>query len=125
MVKYQSYLLNYNDDENNFYSIAKYDNGLNITNEVFSRGFNNNSWELENNVSNWVSWYADYTSPLYPTPTPPDDSVSDNHNRGTALPLTLIEEALDNSNLPVNCYVDQNGDAGRFLSEFMGYHGMW
>lgn len=38
---YQSYLLNYNDDENNFYSIAKYDNGLNITNEVFSRGFNN------------------------------------------------------------------------------------
>ena len=92
---------------------------------TFSRGFNNNSWELENNVYNWMSWYADYTSPLYPTPTPPDDSVSDNHNRGTALPLTLIEEALDNSNLPVNCYVDQNGDAGRFLSEFMGYHGMW
>ena len=41
------------------------------------------------------------------------------------MPLTLIEEALDNSNLPVNCYVDQNGDAGRFLSEFMGYHGVW
>ena len=38
---YQSYLLNYDDTENNFYSIAKYDNGLNITNEVFSRGFNN------------------------------------------------------------------------------------
>ena len=37
----------------------------------------------------------------------------------------MIEEALDNSDIPVNCYVDQNGDAGRFLSEFMGYHGMW
>ena len=38
---YQSYLLNYNDTDNNFYSLAKYDNGVNITNEVFSRGFNN------------------------------------------------------------------------------------
>ena len=92
---------------------------------TFSRGFNNNSWELENNVYNWVNWYADYTSPLYPTPSPPDDSYADNGNRGTALPITLIEEALDNSDIPVNCYVDQNGDAGRFLSEFMGYHGMW
>ena len=32
---------------------------------TFSRGFNNNSWELENNVYNWMSWYADYTPPLY------------------------------------------------------------
>ena len=92
---------------------------------TFSRGFNNNSWELESNVYNWVNWYADYTSPLYPTPSPPDDSFSDNGNRGTALPITLIEEALDNSDIDVNCYVDQNGDSGRFLSEFMGYHGMW
>lgn len=92
---------------------------------TFSRGFNNNSWELESNVYNWVNWYADYTSPLYPTPSPPDDSFSDNGNRGTALPVTLIEEALDNSDIDVNCYIDQNGDSGRFLSEFMGYHGMW
>ncbi|OUT42771.1 MAG: hypothetical protein CBB66_00505 [bacterium TMED6] len=92
---------------------------------TFSRGFNNNSWELESNVYNWINWYADYTSPLYPTPSPPDDSFSDNGNRGTALPITLIEEALDNSDIDVNCYVDQNGDSGRFLSEFMGYHGMW
>ena len=39
--------------------------------------------------------------------------------------MHLIEEALDNSDIDVNCYIDQNGDAGRFLSEFMGYHGMW
>ena len=92
---------------------------------TFSKGFNNNSWELESNVYNWVNWYSDYTSPLYPTPSPPDDSFLDNGNRGTALPITLIEEALDNSDINVNCYVDLNGDAGRFLSEFMGYHGMW
>ena len=92
---------------------------------TFSKGFNNNSWELESNVYNWVNWYSDYTSPLYPTPSPPDDSFLDNGNRGTALPITLIEEVLDNSDINVNCYVDLNGDAGRFLSEFMGYHGMW
>jgi len=92
---------------------------------TFSRGFNNNSWELESNVSNWVTWVADYTQPYFPTPSPPDDSVPNNHNRGTALPITLIEDALDNSDIDVNCYIDQNGNAGQFLSEFMGYHGMW
>ena len=92
---------------------------------TFSRGFNNNSWELESNVSNWVTWVADYTQPYFPTPSPPDDSVPNNHNRGTALPITLIEEALDNSDIDVNCYIDQNGNSGQFLSEFMGYHGMW
>ena len=35
---YQSYLLNYDDDSNSFYSLAKYDNGLSIKNEVFSSG---------------------------------------------------------------------------------------
>ena len=92
---------------------------------TFSRGFNNNSWELESNVSNWVTWVADYTQPYFPTPSPPDDSVPNNHNRGTALPITLIEDALDNSDIDVNCYIDQNGNSGQFLSEFMGYHGMW
>ena len=120
---YGDFEVDYQDTSSDFWRIIDEVKPVGII--TFSRGFNNNSWELENNVYNWVNWYADYTSPLYPTPSPPDDSVSDNHNRGTALPLTLIEEALDNSNLPVNCYVDQNGDAGRFLSEFMGYHGMW
>ena len=27
--------------------------------EWVSRGYNNNSWELESNVSNWVTWTAD------------------------------------------------------------------
>ena len=92
---------------------------------TFSRGFNNTSWELESNVSNWVTWVADYTQPYFPTPSPPDDTVPNNHNRGTALPLYAIEEALDNSDIDVNCYIDQNGNSGQFLSEFMGYHGMW
>jgi len=92
---------------------------------TFSRGYNNNSWELENNVYNHASWIADYTSPYYPNPSPPDDSVSPGYNRGSGLPLNLLEQTLDNSDIDVNCYIDVNGDAGQFLSEFMGYHGMW
>lgn len=92
---------------------------------TFSRGYNNNSWELESNVYNHPSWIADYSAPLYPTPSPPDNSVLPGHNRGTGLPLQLLEDTLDNSDIDVNCYIDINGDAGQFLSEFMGYHGMW
>ena len=90
----------------------------NIINEVkptgiitFSRGYNNNSWELESNVYNHPSWIADYTAPVYPTPTPPDDSVFPGHNRGSGLPLNTLEEILDNSDIDVNCYIDVNGDA--------------
>ena len=38
---YQSYLLDYDDDDNNFYSLAKYDDGLNIKNEIYSNGTKN------------------------------------------------------------------------------------
>ncbi len=120
---YGDFEVDYQDTSSDFWRIIEEVKPSGII--TFSRGFNNNSWELENNVYNWTNWYADYTPPLYPTPSPPDDSVADNHNRGTALPIHLIEEVLDNSDINVNCYIDQNGDAGRFLSEFMGYHGMW
>ncbi len=120
---YGDFEVDYQDTSSDFWRIIEEVKPSGII--TFSRGFNNNSWELENNVYNWTNWYADYTPPLYPTPSPPDDSVADNHNRGTALPIHLIEEVLDNSDININCYIDQNGDAGKFLSEFMGYHGMW
>ena len=66
---------------------------------TFRRGYNNNSWELESNVYNHPSWIADYSAPLYPTPTPPDNSVLPGHNRGTGFPLQLIEDTHDNSHV--------------------------
>ena len=120
---YGDFEVDYQDTSEDFWTIVNEVQPSGII--TFSRGYNNNSWELESNVYNHSSWVADYTAPIYPTPTPPDDSVLPNHNRGSGLPLNTLEETLDNSNIDVNCYIDVNGDAGQFLSEFMGYHGMW
>ena len=120
---YGDFEVDYQDTSEDFWTIVNEVKPSGII--TFSRGYNNNSWELESNVYNHSSWVADYTAPIFPTPTPPDNSVLPNHNRGTGLPLNTLEETLDNSNIDINCYIDVNGDAGQFLSEFMGYHGMW
>ena len=120
---YGDFEVDYQDTSLDFWNIVEEIEPTGII--TFSRGYNNNSWELESNVYNHPSWIADYSVPLYPTPTPPDNTVLPGHNRGSGLPLELLENVLDNSDIDVNCYIDINGDAGQFLSEFMGYHGMW
>ena len=52
---YQSYLLNYDSDNNSFYSLAKYDNGVDQENFIFSEGHNNMasfniSWQFRSNL---------------------------------------------------------------------------
>ena len=120
---YGDFEVDYQDTSLDFWNIVEQVEPTGII--TFSKGYNNNSWELESNVYNHPSWIADYSAPLYPTPTPPDNTVLPGHNRGSGLPLELLENTLDNSDIDVNCYIDINGDAGQFLSEFMGYHGMW
>ena len=34
-------------------------------------------------------------------------------------------DAVNESDLDLNSYIDANGDPGHFVSEFMGYHGVW
>ena len=51
---YQSYILDYSSDSNSFYSLAKYENGLDINNFLFSTGNNNLtslnlSWQFKGN----------------------------------------------------------------------------
>ena len=115
--------VDYQDTSEDFWAIVEDEKPFGII--TFSRGFNNYSWEIENNLRNRNNWYADYTTPFFPTPTPPDDSVEDNYNRNNALPMDEIIVAIENSGLAVDPYIDENGGAGMFLSEFMGYHGMW
>ena len=92
---------------------------------TFSRGYIDYSWELEYNYYNRTNWYGDYFSPIYPTPNPPDDNVDVNFLRNSTLPMQSIVDAVNSSNLELNSYIDINGDPGRFVSEFMGYHGVW
>ena len=91
---------------------------------TFSRGFNDMSWELENRLVNRTNWYDDYTAPLLPTPNPPDDTVNNYHVRYTSLPVADIINAIQNAHLGLDPYLD-NTNAGMFLSEFAGYHGIW
>ena len=91
---------------------------------TFSRGFNDMSWELENRLVNRTNWYDDYTAPLLPTPNPPDNTVNNYHVRYTSLPVSDIINAIQEAHIGLDPYLD-NTNAGMFLSEFAGYHGVW
>ena len=83
------------------------------------------SWELENNYYNRTNWYNDYSSPFLPTPNPPDTDVDNYFLRNSNLPMQNIVNSISNLNIGLDPYIDANGDPGHFVSEFMGYHGVW
>tara|TARA_B100000676_G_scaffold105826_1_gene105742 strand:+ start:2342 stop:3742 length:1401 start_codon:yes stop_codon:yes gene_type:complete len=92
---------------------------------TFSRGYIDYSWELEYNYYNRTNWYADYSNPFYPTPNPPDSEQPTNFLRNSTLPMQDIVDEINSSNLGLDSYIDINGHPGQFVSEFMGYHGVW
>ena len=92
---------------------------------TFSRGFNNMSWELEMNTYNRANWINDYLLPYLPIPNPPDEQNPINYHRETALPVLQIRDAINSLNIGLDAYIDYEGHAGAFLSEFMGFHGIW
>ena len=92
---------------------------------TFSRGFNNMSWELEMNTYNRTNWINDYLSPYQPIPNPPDEESPINYHRVTALPIDQIKDAVNELDNGLDAYIDYEGHAGAFLSEFMGFHGIW
>ncbi len=92
---------------------------------TFSRGYIDYSWELEYNYYNRLNWINDFTAPFLPTPNPPDDSVGNYFLRNSSLPMEAIIEDVDVENIGLDPYIDWTGDPGRYVSEFMGYHGVW
>ncbi|MBC8312051.1 MAG: hypothetical protein H8E72_07065 [Candidatus Marinimicrobia bacterium] len=92
---------------------------------TFSRGWIDHSWEMEFNFYNRMNWYGDYETPMLPTPNPPDDSVANYFIRHSTLPVENVVDAINEANLGLDPYVDWNGNPGQFVSEFMGYHGVW
>ena len=77
------------------------------------------------NTYNRTNWVGDYLSPYQPTPNPPDDENPVNYLRESALPIEEIRESINNLNIGLNAYIDYAGAAGAFLSEYMGFHGIW
>ena len=114
--------VDYQDFSQDFWTIVNSIRPVGII--TFSRGYNDMSWELENRVVNRTNWYDDYTAPFIPTPNPPDDSVNNYHVRYNSLPILQIISDIQRADLGLDPYLDDT-NAGMFLSEFAGYHGVW
>ena len=115
--------VDYQDSSADFWSIvAQVEPRAVIT---FSRGFAGNGWEVELLQHNHVTWLDDYTAPLKPTPVPPDSDYPAEGLRCSTLPMQDIVDRVNAAALGFNAYIDETGDTGEFLSEFMAYHGVW
>ena len=115
--------VDYQDTSEDFWPIFQEHNPIAAI--TFSRGYMDQSWELEYNAYNRTNWYNDFTSPFQPTPNPPDSDEDAFFLRNSNLPMDEIVEAIDNLNIGLNPYIDINGDPGHYVSEFMAYHGVW
>ena len=122
-IGYGDLEVDYQDTTEDFWPIVNSVKPLGII--TFSRGYNNMSWELEMNTYNRFSWISDYSTPFQPTPTPPDQENLVNLLRQTTLPIYEIRDGINELNNGLNSYIDYDGDAGSFLSEYMGFHGIW
>lgn len=94
---------------------------------TFSRGSNGSNWEVEYRTKNRTTWVGDYVAPFQPTPSPPDASVPAETIRFNSLPMQNIVNSVNSAGLGINAFIDSTSPdlAGGFLSEFIGYHGMW
>jgi len=117
--------VDYQDTSADFWNITGQVNPIAII--TFGRAYANNHWELEFKVRNLkkLSWYGDYLSPYKPTPAPPDTANPAGYIRYMSLPGDSIVTAVNSAMLGVSAYVDNNGFAGGFLCEFIGYHATW
>ena len=115
--------VDYQDTSDDWWNIIDNINPIAII--TFSRGYIDYSWELEWQYFNYFYWTADFTDPFYPTPAPPDSSVPVNTRRYSSLPMDNIVSQIESSGLGLTPYIDYTQGAGAYLSEFMGYHGVW
>ncbi|MFN0136702.1 MAG: hypothetical protein ACKVS9_11375 [Phycisphaerae bacterium] len=95
---------------------------------TFSRGHDDRSWELESRNIKWErqGWFPDYLLPLRPTADLPIFDEPDNTIRDSSLPMNAIRGAVNAAGLGVNSYIDTGDEfGGNFVSNFIGYHGLW
>jgi hypothetical protein len=115
--------VDYQDTSEDWWNIIDSINPIAII--TFSRGYIDFSWELEWQYFNHYNWVADFTEPFIPTPCPPDSSFPPNSPRYSSLPMDQIINEIEIANIGLYPYIDYTNGAGAYLSEFMGYHGVW
>ena len=115
--------VDYQDTSDDFWPITAQHNPIGLI--TFSRGYMDQSWELEYNAYNRTNWVNDFTSPFLPTPNPPDSNEDAFYLRNSNLPMNEIVNAISALDIGLNPYIDVTGDPGHYVSEFMAYHGTW
>ena len=115
--------VDYQNTSDDFWPIANNHEPIGII--TFSRGYMNQSWELEYNAYNRTNWINDYSAPYLPTPNPPDEDEPSFYLRNSNLPMNEIVNNINNLDIGLDSYIDIDGDPGSFVSEFMAYHGTW
>lgn len=94
---------------------------------TFSRAGNDSGWEFEGGNRTYIAsqWTADYLTPTRPTPELPimiqEPALTE---RFSTLPITQMIADVQASGAAVNAFSTVI-DNGRFLSNFIGYHGCW
>lgn len=93
---------------------------------TFSRANTSIGWEMEGGNRTYASsqWSADYLAPTRPTPELPISSEPPGTERFSSLPMQSIVDAVAASSANVDPFISPIDD-GRFLSNFIGYHGNW
>ena len=117
--------VDYQDTSEDFWRIANDIKPVAII--TFSRGSSGANWEIEYRAKNRTTWVNDYVAPFQPTPAPPDSSLPAEAIRFSTLPMTQIRDNVNAASLGFSSFIDMNSAdlGGGFLSEFIGYHGMW
>jgi hypothetical protein len=95
---------------------------------TFSRGSLGKRWEIEsrNRKLPLDKWTDDYLVPLKPTPDLPIADEPDEFIRYSSLPMAAIQVAVAQADLGLLPVIDTSrAFGGTFLSEFIGYHGLW
>lgn len=87
-------------------------------------GYDGKDWELETRNRNRTDWVDDFVAPFKPEPNPPDASLPAFAYRYSSLPLWQIRASIAQANVGVEAYFD-SGTGGNYLSEYIGYHGLW
>jgi len=93
---------------------------------TFSRANTSIGWEMEGGNRTYAAsqWTADYLAPTRPTPELPISSEPPGTERFSSLPMQAIVDAVAASDANVDPFISSI-DNGRYLSNFIGYHGNW
>lgn len=93
---------------------------------TFSRAGNDHGWEMEGGNRTYALnlWTNDYLDPRKPTPELPIADETPGNERFSSLPIADIIHDVSTSGVPVNPFSTVI-DNGRFLSNYIGYHGNW